>query len=699
MTSGRWRKAGVGVVAVASLGAGAAPTAMTAAAGREPVVTYAAGSDWPTVGGSLDNSRHSPLRKIDTRNVRRLGGAWFRELESNSRTPPIVVDGVMYLNDATSIYAIDASTGAIRWRYRPPASTPARGGVALGGDLLFCGLVDTHVIALRRATGELVWTSFIGNSTKPSGVKISAPGVPDVDPAVGIISSAPTYVDGVVVIGLSGGDFGARGKVSGLDAETGRVLWNFNVIPRPGEPGSETWPEGGGALDRGGGAVWTQGPADPELGLVYYGTGNAVPISGGETRPGDNLYNASVIALDVRTGKLRWHYQLVHHDLWEMDASVPLVLFDLRDHGRLRRGLAAMRTDGYLFLFDRETGKPLFEIVERPVPQDVRLRTSPTQPFPVGFDQLGPNCVPREIAPPGFRLGCYFDPLYFDHQDVLTPLITTRFAPMSYDPKSGYFVAMGSVTPWWLRRVENPYVAVAALPPDSKEYGVYAAIDGRTGKIAWQRRSPWGLARGSGALTTAGGLMFHMEGDGHAVASDTRTGDVLWRFQTGYLGPAAITLAGGVPFASYVVRGEQYVAAPMGKGLWAFKLGGKLQPRPAPTPPPTTFGFAGVVEALGADGLADIAIGALAESFYGAAGGVYTDEFAFVPVRARVKAGTPLRFTNFGVRDHTLASEDGSWSTPTIRPGQSVVITIDKPGTYVYSAREFPFSRAQLFVE
>src|SRR5262249_53896748 len=149
-----------------------------------------------------------------------------------------------------------------------------------------------------------------------------------------------------------------------------------------GQPGSETWPADGMALQRGGGGVWTHGAADADLGLVYYGTGNPVPAAGGGVRAGDNLSTASIVALDIKTGRLKWSYQLTHHDVWEMDVSTPLVLYTARVQGRLRKGLAAMRPDGYLFLLDRETGKPLDRIEERPVRQDIRLRTAPTQPFP-----------------------------------------------------------------------------------------------------------------------------------------------------------------------------------------------------------------------------------------------------------------------------------------------------------------------------
>src|SRR5262249_22076229 len=151
--------------------------------------------------------------------------------------------------------------------------------------------------------------------------------------------------------------------------KTGRELWHFDVIPGPGVPGHETWDQNSNVWKMGGGNIWITPAVDPDLGLVYYGTGNADPIHAGETRPGNNLYTCSVVALDIKTGKLRWYYKLTHHDLWEQDLGTPIILYDMEMSGRMRKGLAAFRKDGRLFLLDRETGKPLLPITERPVPQ------------------------------------------------------------------------------------------------------------------------------------------------------------------------------------------------------------------------------------------------------------------------------------------------------------------------------------------
>jgi plastocyanin len=258
---------------------------------------------------------------------------------------------------------------------------------------------------------------------------------------------------------------------------------------------------------------------------------------------------------------------------------------------------------------------------------------------------------------------------------------------------------MGTVGPWWTRRVENPYVVLASRAPGTREYGIYAAIDSHTHKIVWQKRSPWGLAVGSGALTTAGGLLFHVQGDGNLLASDARTGEVLWQFQMGFLGvPGPAGIAGAVPAASYEFHGEQYIAVPIGKALWTFKLQGPLPPRRPPSPPPHEFGFAGIVEALSENGAGEIAVGALGSFQAGTARERYVDEYLFAPVRAGFKAGTSVKFTNYGVREHTIVAEDGSWTTGEIHPAQSVTVTIAKPGSYVFFDEQYPFSKGQLLV-
>jgi plastocyanin len=241
------------------------------------------------------------------------------------------------------------------------------------------------------------------------------------------------------------------------------------------------------------------------------------------------------------------------------------------------------------------------------------------------------------------------------------------------------------------------------IPPALRNMG--STAPSIPNKIVWQRRSPWGLAGGSGALTTSGGLLFHMEGDGNFEANDAKSGEPLWHFQTGATGAVGVNdNAGGVPAATYEFANTQYVIAPMGKSLWAFKIGGTVEPRPAPPPPSRFFGFSGSIKELPAEGNAEISMGALrsgvgnGEDFFGNGQEHFIDEFAFVPSRARIAAGARLKWTNLGVKQHTIEAGDGSWTSGPVAPGQSVTIAVNRAGTYEYYCKDHPWSKGQLIV-
>src|SRR4051812_37768903 len=330
----------------------AAVVLVTVAAVRsaEKTSTYSA-AEWSAPGGDWGATRYSTLDQISTSNVSRLGGAWTIELPDRqvSKAPMLVTGGRMFVvSSAGQIFALDPATGKTLWTFKPETPFSGSRGIGIGDGLLFAGLRDSSVIAISQQTGEIVW-----RHQRDADI-----------PAQGI-SSAAAYGNGVVVSVVSGGDNFARGRAFGLDAKTGTRLWNFEVVPGPGEPGHDTWPQDSEIWKYGGGALWTTPSVDADLGLVYLETGNAVPQFGGELRPGNNLYDNSVVALDLKTGQMRWFYQLVHHDIWEHDVSTPLVLYDTTIGGQPRKALAAMRTDGVLFILDRVTGKPIVPVEER----------------------------------------------------------------------------------------------------------------------------------------------------------------------------------------------------------------------------------------------------------------------------------------------------------------------------------------------
>lgn len=640
-----------------------------------------AGSEWPLYGGDWGNTRYSTLAQINARNVSELAGAWTVKLPAGvaSRANPIVKDGKMYITAGRRVMALDPATGAAIWTWESQRGQPDNRGVSIGEDLVLVP-VGAEVVALRQATGDEVWSYR---------------------PEFGQAVRVPIYANGIVVIPISDGDKFKRGRVVGLDVRSGKERWRFEIIPEPGQPGSETWPKDSKVWTYGGGAVWMPASIDPELNLAFVGTGNAVPQWDGRTRPGDNLFTMSVVAMDLTTGKYRWHYQLLRHDIWEFDQSTPLILYDATVNGRPRQALAVMRTDGFLFLLDRKTGKPIFPVEMRPQRQDASLATAPTQPFPKGADRFGPACVDRTLIPEAFRPGCYLDLWQPTDLNLTSPLFTVRMAPMAFSPRTARFYVTGCVAPAWVRRIDLPFeddifFVNPTKIPGTRTYGLIAAIDSRTNKIAWQQRMAYPACAGSGVTATAGDLLFHAHGNGELQAFDARSGKRVWQFQSGAgRGVVVGGLPGHSPVVVYEVNGEQHVAAVMGDSVWAFKRGGSLGPRPSVMPAELVMPFEGVIR----DTSRIAATGLFRHSTDVAGARVVPDEYSVDPVRARVKAGTTITWTNTGKDTHTFAARDGSWQTGAIKPGESHSVTIHAPGTYEYICRDHPWTFAQVIVQ
>lgn len=689
------------LLALTSAAGHSAPKPTTVGLKRDDY-SQAASRDWPMVGGDWSNSRYSALTQININNVSRLGAAWTSQKfgeGGTSRATPVVKDGVMFITAGRHVYAFEARTGASLWDYNSvpdttkqdftvtaenwvaalnsPKGVPNGKGVGVGEGLVFVGLQDGHVIALRQKTGELVWATQTGINQPKKGQWAAV---------------APTYSNGLVFTGLSDGDHNQRGRLTALNAGTGKLIWQMFAVPGPGEAGHETWQSSNEAWKFGGGGVWTNPPVDPELGLVYFTAGNAVPAYAGDWRPGANLYTCSVLAIDIKTGKLKWYYQLIHHDVFEADLGVPIVLYNTEVSGKMRKALAVMRADGHLFHLDRETGQPILPVEERPVPQLASQKTSPTQPFPIGGESILMSCDDwkREKIPAGFAVGCAFTPPAWpppstDPQNVLVPAPGAKGSLMAFSPQSGLFYAQGSSWLHWPRRSQDPYFlnAVGATP-GLKAYGELAAIDNSTGKIAWKKRMPMSSLAGS-PLVTAGGLMFRSSSDGTVEAYDARSGDVLWQFRTG--------TGGGGPAASYEIEGEQYIALSVGSAVWAFKLEGT----PSSAPPPVTVSpeqeFPGPL--VDTD---EIETTSLHRSLIQPGARYFVDEFTFNPYRTRVKMGTKVTFVNNGTLRHEIVALDGSWSTGPLSATQEAWITFEKMGQHTYICKEHPWSYGQIVV-
>jgi alcohol dehydrogenase (cytochrome c) len=443
---------------------------------------------------------------------------------------------------------------------------------------------------------------------------------------------------------------------------------------------------------RGGATIWNTPALDPELGLVYFAVGNCGPDYDGSMRAGDNLFCTSLVALNAKTGAYAWHFQQVHHDIWDYDAASPVVLFDTVIDGKPRKGIAEAGRTGWVYILDRTDGKPLIGIEERPVPQDPRQKTASTQPYPIG-DATVPHCIDEPMA--GYdKVGCIFTP-FWETPVLIQPsgVGGTNWSPMPYSPDTGYFYVPGTVRTSAFTRYGDKYVrglryvgGTQAAPIGSPMNGTFTAIDSHTNKIVWQHKTPYRIGGGGGSTVTAGGLVFRGEPDGSFLALDAKNGTELWRFQTGFGADA--------PPVVYEVDGEQYVAiatggnqlqgSSYGDAVWSFSLKGQLGPLWPPPPPPTVAGPVGPV-AAGAD---TVKIGD------------NNVEYAFWPARNRIKAGTTVTFTNVGDIPHDATSlVQGEWTTGALAKGESKAVTFNKPGIHYFICSPHPWMYGQLIVE
>ena len=309
----------------------------------------AAGRDWPMSEGDWGNRRFSSLNQINTTNIKSLAGAWIRKFDGEtSRSHPVVRDGMMFVTASTHVYALNPKTGEVIWTFTPPVPpSNLYKGVAVGEGLVFVGLSDSRLVAVDEKTGKQVWEALVGDPQPPRTDLTSQFNYVGAPPTGQYISAAPTYAKGLVIVSMANGDYAIRGRVAAFDAKTGKPAWKFNTIPGPGEIGHDTWPKDSDAWTKGGAGVWMTPTIDPDLDLVIFGTGNPVPYYGGEPRQGDNLFSDSVVALDLKTGKHRWHFQAVHHDLWEFDIAMPIAFYDVEVAGKPRKGVGFMRDDGF----------------------------------------------------------------------------------------------------------------------------------------------------------------------------------------------------------------------------------------------------------------------------------------------------------------------------------------------------------------
>ena len=545
-------------------------------------------ADWPSYGLDYAETRFSRLKQIDAGNVKNLGLVWSYNLESTRgvEATPLVVDGIMYVTASWSIvHAIDVRTGKRLWVYDPKVSREAgykgccdvvNRGVALHKGKVFVGAYDGRLVALDAATGRVAWEKdTIIDRTRPY-----------------TITGAPRVFKGKVIIGNGGAEYGVRGYITAYDAETGEQEWRWFTVPGdPAKPFEDfsmakaytTWDASGRYWEAGGGGtVWDTMAFDPDLNLMYIGTGNGSPWARNKRSPagGDNLYLSSIVALDPDTGRYVWHYQETPGDNWDFTATQPMILADLKIDGRPRKVILHAPKNGFFFVIDRTNGRFIsaknFVEVNWATGYDASGR-------PIETPEARVVDRPREIIPSAFGARNWhpmaFNPqtglVYMSVQGVPLNLVDNKDWKMNANTPGEPHGGMG----WNLAMYAN------VEPPKSKPFGRLIAWDPVRQQEAWRQEhvSPWN----GGTLTTAGSLVFQGTADGRFVAYDAQTGAKLWETATGtgvVAGPA-----------TYLVDGKQYVSVAVGWGgvygvtfratdrkgpgtVYTFALGGKAAP-------------------------------------------------------------------------------------------------------------------------
>ena len=498
--------------------------------------------DWPTYHGDVGGNRYTTLTQIDKTNVARLSPRWVFPIPTVTgavETTPIVIGGVMYISTANQALALDAGTGRQLWQYRRPRTEGLVGnaagginrGVAIGGDRLFMVTDNAHVIALNRFTGELLWDTEMADWR----VNYNA-------------TSAPLVVGNLVIVGTAGGDEGVRGFIGAYDTSTGRQVWHVWTVPNPGEPGAETW--AGQQTAHRGGAAWMTGTYDPELDLVYWPTGNPGLDFYGDERRGDNLYTDAVLALDAKTGKMRWYFQFTPHDIHDWDAQEPPVLVDTSWRGQPRKLLIQANRNGFFYVFDRTNGQLLLgkQFLKRM--NWAKGLDATGRPI---LNELKEDANGETYVCPGFQGG-------------------TNWFSTSFNPGTGlyYFQALERCNVFTRRNMEwqplKSFMGGSARPAQGETFTKsLRAIDIQTGEVAWDLvQGPSSVTASAGVMSTASGLVFFGENSGSFMAADAATGKVLWDFSTNQVWKAS-------PM-TYVFDNTQHIAIAVGQSIMAFGL-------------------------------------------------------------------------------------------------------------------------------
>lgn len=748
-----------GIVAAVTLSLAASPVYGTAEpVGGDLTATAPTQEDMPTVGGNLGNQHYSALTQIQKKNLDELAPAWRTHVsgvapasdDAGQQTTPIVVDGTIYLDTPSGgVIAVDGASGDPKWKWENHeyGMSSTRRGVSAGEGRIYTLAGENRVVALDQNTGEEVW------SAQPVG--------PNGEDLGRVAKVATVYSEGLVYVHAADGD---RGAVVALDAEDGSYVWHFFGGPERGVlftdvngntfDASETWgpvhEDGTDCAAEGGATSWVHGAVDPELGMYYMTFGNPRSCNtsqDGSGRPGDNVFSDTLVAVDAATGDYKWHYQSIHHDIWDMDNVHAPNLADIEIDGVERQVIFYGSKSGHQFVLDRTNGQPVLPLTETPVITDDRQANATTQPFPA--ERLLPECVVWErldaenvpgdpwrgvpnyngyqpdedgnlvfnpdsyvaadqehLTYPeghvGHREGCMYDPQW----DL--PILSTTsqngggdWSNNAYSHRTNlvYFPYGTNNVAHWNGAAANGQRAIGQY-----QTGGIVAYDASTGEVAWTNHLGTDMSHGQGPLATASDLVFVGQIDGRLLAMDANDGDVLWEFQTGTgIGSAPVT---------YEIDGEQYVAVfaagttnpygasvTQGDSLWAFKLGGdyvtESGSQEGPLTAPLSIRRPVSGETVDGSTVDDTVLLARADRTSDTAEAAdSTDATAMQPASLRVPVGTTVSFLNPGVETFTehpnllehCATQffEGEFNVR-LQPGESYEHTFDKAGEYYFN--------------
>ena len=507
--------------------------------GPADLLTQPPGANWVSYNGDYTGRRFSSLMEITPANVANLRVQWIFHLRDTTglEVTPVAVNGILFVTSANDAFALDARMGRTIWHYSRPvtegliddASQHHNRGVGVWHSKVFLETDNAHLLCLDARSGHLLWDVAYAEGNKNYGA-----------------TSAPLVVKDKVIVGTSGGDDGVRGFVAAFDAETGKEAWRTWTIPGPGEFGSESWP--GDLYLRGGATTWMPGTYDPELNTIYWGTSNAAPDFDGAPRPGDDLYAASVLALDPDTGKMKWYFQFTPHDLYDYDATETPVLIDAVFRGQPRKLLVHANRNGFLYVLDRTNGRFLSA-----VPFVTHLN------WAKGIDAQG-RPIPPLLEPSD------------EGTEICPSMIgaTNWFSP-SYNPATHlfYFLALEECgifhrKPEKFSEGREYYATGVKRVPGGPREKILLAYNLDTGAFEWRYPQAGDGGSAAGTMTTAGGLVFFGDDAESFEAVEARTGKPLWHFTTGQRFHAS-------PM-SYAVLGKQYVAIASGNDIFSFAL-------------------------------------------------------------------------------------------------------------------------------